>query len=79
MSGRGGGFCALKIPQGSSGPVTGFAGRAAWPVEPAGEADSELAQVQTQISQLQVMLQALQRRIEHLEVAQKPSKRRVMT
>ncbi|MEW6443773.1 MAG: DUF5320 domain-containing protein [bacterium] len=70
MSGRGHGFCMLKIQPGSPEPVTGFAGLAGWPVGREGE----LVQLRAQALEIRAMLEAIERRIEALRKDRPPSR-----
>ena len=57
MSGRGRGFCALRIPAKLWEPVTGYAGCAGWPVlVPAEGMVAELAVLRNQVLELETVL-----------------------
>lgn len=67
MSGRGQGFCALKLPVKPGEEVTGFAGQAGWPVAMEGGAPChDLAALYREVQRLEETLQFLRGRIHAL-------------
>ena len=70
MSGRGRGFCALKLPASPTENAAGYAGRSGWPVViQARELSVELAALRLQAQRVEEALDAFRRRIRLLEGA----------
>lgn len=68
MTGRGRGFCVVKLPSGAQEPVRGVAGLAKRPGRLPDEGpEGELARLRGEIQQLEIVLQDLRRRIGELE------------
>ena len=71
MSGRGEGFCALNLPRQSGEPVTGYAGKAGWPVIITTPGPSaRLAALHNQLQQSEAALRDLQQML-HRKQAQR--------
>ena len=77
MTGRGRGFCVLKLPTEPGEAVTGIAGRSGrpvgWPVGQAMGAEAELARLRSQAGRIEAMLRAVRSRIELL-AAHRPAR-----
>lgn len=68
MSGKGRGYCMLKISQLPDEPHTGFAGLAGKPLTLyPGSPSADIASLKFRVQCLQLMLRDIQRRIEVLE------------
>ena len=71
MTGRGRGFCVLKLTTRPGAPVTGLAGWRGWPVGPPPEGEADLGQLRTQARRIEAVLRAIRGRLERLETSRR--------
>ena len=71
MTGRGSGFCVVKLPNGPEEPITGLAGRACQPVGRTPGEDAELVHLRRQAWQIETVLGVIRRRIERLQAGRR--------
>ena len=67
MTGRGRGFCVLRLPRGPGKPIIGSAG---WPGRPVAwplEGQTDLAQLRSHARHIEAVLTGIRSRIERLE------------
>ena len=68
MTGGGGGFCLLKLPRSPDEALTGFAGRAGYPVRiPSPGMGSDLESFRAQLWNVERAIHSIQRRVAALE------------
>jgi hypothetical protein len=68
MTGRGGGYCLLKLPGSLDEPLSGFAGRSGYPVRlRPDETQMDLASLSLRAQRLEAELRDMRRRIMALE------------
>lgn len=68
MTGGGGGFCLLKLPGSPDEPLTGFAGRAGYPVRiPSHGMGTDLESLRARIRSVETAIRSIQRRVAVLE------------
>ena len=67
MTGRGRGFCVLKLPSGAGNPVIGSAGWPGWAVARPLEGETDLAQLRSHARHIEAVLTGIRSRIERLE------------
>jgi len=68
MTGRGGGFCLLKLPSSPDESLTGFAGRSGYPVRiPSHGMKTDLESLRARIWNVETAIRSIQRRVAALE------------
>jgi hypothetical protein len=73
MTGRGRGFCVLKVPREPNAPVAGIIGRIGQPVGGTSALGTQLAQLQRDTRRIEAMLTAVRSRIVALEASRTPT------
>jgi len=74
MTGRGRGFCVLKLPNGPGEPIAGLAGRVGRPLgQPLGP-EKESAHLRRQAEQIEAVLRMIRTRIRLLEADRRPAR-----
>ena len=69
MTGRGRGYCVLRLPRSPDEPVEGFVGAAGRPVcYPDGTRQAEAVSLRRRVAELERMIRAVRDRIAGLEV-----------
>ena len=71
MTGRGRGFCVLKLPSGPGKPVIGSAGWPGWPVARPLEGRTDLAQLRSHARHIEAVLTGIRSRIQRLEAGRR--------
>ena len=66
MTGRGRGFCILRVPDEPDQPLNGFVGRAGWPMPSPAATPFELANLRAEARHLEAVLRTVRSRLEHL-------------
>ena len=74
MTGRGLGFCVLRLPEEPGGPVTGLAGRRVHPLRLPGDENAELRRLRLQAGRIELALGFLRGRIAVVESVRKREK-----
>jgi len=74
MTGRGRGFCVLKLPPEPDGAVIGSAGRAGWPVGRPLDRQAELEQLRHQARRIEAGLRTIHAGIERLQAGRSQSR-----
>jgi len=73
MTGRGSGFCVLKVPQEPNAPAAGTAGQTGRPVGGTSASWAELARLRSEAKRIEAILTAIRSRIEALETCRTPT------
>ena len=73
MTGRGRGFCVLKVPQEPIAPAAGIAGQMGWPVGGTSASWAELSRLRSDARRIEAILTTIRSRIAVIEACPTPT------